>query len=115
MRHGNYGGKLGRTSAHRQALFRNLVTSLVEHERVETTAEVGSYWRISAGRLRSNRVGMAALGILIVLCLVALCAPLIETYVTHVGPNDQDLRSLFAAPRGRPGGGRDQLGAAGIV
>jgi len=37
MRHGNYGGKLGRTSAHRQALFRNLVTSLVEHERVETT------------------------------------------------------------------------------
>jgi len=37
MRHGNYGGKLGRTSAHRLALFRNLVTSLVEHERVETT------------------------------------------------------------------------------
>lgn len=37
MRHGNYGGKLGRTSAHRQALFRNLVTSLVEHERIETT------------------------------------------------------------------------------
>ena len=37
MRHGNYGGKLGRTSAHRSALFRNLVTSLFEHERVETT------------------------------------------------------------------------------
>lgn len=37
MRHGNHGGKLGRTSAHRSALFRNLVTSLFEHERVETT------------------------------------------------------------------------------
>lgn len=37
MRHRNHGGKLGRTSAHRLALFRNLVTSLFEHERVETT------------------------------------------------------------------------------
>jgi large subunit ribosomal protein L17 len=37
MRHGNYGGKLGRTSAHRSALFRNMVTSLLEHERIETT------------------------------------------------------------------------------
>ena len=37
MRHRNYGGKLGRTSAHRKALLRNLVTSLLEHERIETT------------------------------------------------------------------------------
>ena len=37
MRHANYGGKLGRTSAHRNALFRNMVTSLLEHERIETT------------------------------------------------------------------------------
>ncbi|HTF35745.1 MAG TPA: 50S ribosomal protein L17 [Myxococcota bacterium] len=37
MRHRNYGGKLGRTSAHRSALFRNMVTSLLEHERIETT------------------------------------------------------------------------------
>jgi large subunit ribosomal protein L17 len=37
MRHGNYGGKLGRTSAHRKALFRNMVTSLLDHERIETT------------------------------------------------------------------------------
>jgi large subunit ribosomal protein L17 len=37
MRHGNYGGKLGRTSAHRSALFRNMVTSLLQHERIETT------------------------------------------------------------------------------
>jgi len=37
MRHANYGGKLGRTSAHRRALFRNMVTALLEHERIETT------------------------------------------------------------------------------
>jgi large subunit ribosomal protein L17 len=37
VRHRRRGGKLGRTSAHRLALVRNLVTALLDHERVETT------------------------------------------------------------------------------
>jgi large subunit ribosomal protein L17 len=37
MRHRNAGRKLGRTSAHRSALLRNLVTSLLDHEQIETT------------------------------------------------------------------------------
>ena len=37
MRHLKAGRKLGRTSSHRKALFRNMVTSLFEHERVQTT------------------------------------------------------------------------------
>ncbi len=37
MRHQKAGRKLGRTSAHRQALLRNLVTSLLLHERIVTT------------------------------------------------------------------------------
>ncbi len=37
MRHRKQHGKLGRSSAHRKALFRNMVTSLLEHERIETT------------------------------------------------------------------------------
>jgi large subunit ribosomal protein L17 len=37
MRHLNSGRKLGRTSAHRTALFRNMATSLFRHERIETT------------------------------------------------------------------------------
>lgn len=37
MRHRKRHGKLGRTSAHRSAMLRNLVTSLLDHERVETT------------------------------------------------------------------------------
>jgi large subunit ribosomal protein L17 len=37
MRHMNQGRKLNRTSAHRKALFRNLVLSLVKHERIKTT------------------------------------------------------------------------------
>ncbi|HTY19611.1 MAG TPA: 50S ribosomal protein L17 [Myxococcota bacterium] len=37
MRHRNAGRKLGRTSSHRRAMLRNLVTSLLEHEQIETT------------------------------------------------------------------------------
>lgn len=39
MRHKYSGRKLGRTSSHRMAMFRNMVTSLFEHERIVTTAE----------------------------------------------------------------------------
>jgi len=37
VRHRKHGRQLGRNSKHRLALFRNLVTSLLEHERIETT------------------------------------------------------------------------------
>lgn len=37
MRHLKAGRRLSRTTEHRQALLRNLVTSLLEQERVETT------------------------------------------------------------------------------
>src|SRR6478672_6760892 len=37
MRHAVRGRKLGRTSAHREALFRNQLQSLVERERIVTT------------------------------------------------------------------------------
>ncbi len=37
MRHRKQGRQLGRNTKHRKALFRNLATALVEHERIETT------------------------------------------------------------------------------
>jgi large subunit ribosomal protein L17 len=37
MRHGMKGRKLGRTTAHREALFRNQLQSLIENERIVTT------------------------------------------------------------------------------
>ena len=37
MRHRNYGKKLSRNTEHRRALLRNLVTSLIQRERIETT------------------------------------------------------------------------------
>ncbi len=37
MRHRVAGRKLGRTSSHRKAMFRNMATSLFQHERIVTT------------------------------------------------------------------------------
>jgi large subunit ribosomal protein L17 len=37
MRHGNANRKLGRTSSHRNAMFRNQLASLIEAERIVTT------------------------------------------------------------------------------
>ena len=37
MRHRKSGRKLGRKSSHRHAMFRNMVTSLIEHEQITTT------------------------------------------------------------------------------
>lgn len=37
MRHAKAGCKLGRTTSHRKAMFRNMVTSLLMEERIRTT------------------------------------------------------------------------------
>ena len=39
MRHRKSGRKLGRTGAHRRSMFRNMATSLVEHELIKTTLQ----------------------------------------------------------------------------
>src|SRR5262245_5961699 len=66
MRHGKHGRKFGRKSASRDAMFCNMVASLIEHERIETTdakakelrriAERTISWASSVGTL----VGEAA-------------------------------------------------------
>jgi len=37
MRHRNQGRKLGRTSAHRTAMFANMAAALIKHEQIRTT------------------------------------------------------------------------------
>lgn len=37
MRHGTAGKRLGRNTSHKRALLRNLATSLIIHERIQTT------------------------------------------------------------------------------
>jgi large subunit ribosomal protein L17 len=61
MRHRNSGRKLGRNASHRHALFNNLVTSLLEYGRIETTeakakelrrfADETIWWGVSAQAL----------------------------------------------------------------
>ena len=51
MRHHNSGRKLGKTTSHRLAMFRNMVTSLFEHERIVTTHEKAKELRPIAEKL----------------------------------------------------------------
>jgi large subunit ribosomal protein L17 len=51
MRHLKQGRKLGRTSAHRRALLRNLATALLEHERIITTEPKAKELRRVADKL----------------------------------------------------------------
>jgi len=51
MRHLKAGRKLGRTSAHRAALYRNLVTELLSHDRIRTTDQKAKEIRRFADRM----------------------------------------------------------------
>lgn len=51
MRHRNSGVKLSRTSSHRDAMFRNMVTSLFKHDRIRTTDVKAKELRRWADRL----------------------------------------------------------------
>jgi large subunit ribosomal protein L17 len=51
MRHQKAGLKLNRTSSHRKAMFRNMVTSLFKHERIRTTTAKAKELRRWAERL----------------------------------------------------------------
>ena len=53
MRHKKKGRQLGRQTKHRRALFRNLVTSLLEQERIETTEAKAKEVRGFADRMIS--------------------------------------------------------------
>lgn len=51
MRHNVDGRKLGRSASHRRALYRNLVISLITHERIKTTTPKAKEARRLADRL----------------------------------------------------------------
>jgi len=60
MRHRKRTAKLGRTSSHRRAMLRNMVTSLVAQERIETTVPKAR----EASRLADKMVTLAKKGTL---------------------------------------------------
>ena len=71
MRHGNAHRKLGRTSSHRLAMFRNMSASLIKHEQIKTTLpkarEIRPYMEklitlAKHGGLSNRRLAHARLG-----------------------------------------------------
>lgn len=51
MRHNKSGRRLGRNSSHRAAMMRNMVTSLLEHEKITTTTTRAKELRIIAEKM----------------------------------------------------------------
>jgi len=51
MYHGKAGRKLGRTSSHREAMFRNMVTSIIKYESIRTTDTIAKEVRKLADRM----------------------------------------------------------------
>src|SRR5262245_30375803 len=58
MRHRVNTRKFGRTSAHRMSMFRNMVSSLLEHEEIETTHEKAR----EVGRLAERMISLGKRG-----------------------------------------------------
>jgi peptide/nickel transport system permease protein len=69
-----------------------------------------SFWSESWERLRENRLGMAAGGLMLLLALIAIAAPLFSAFVTHYDPARQDLNNNFDLPGRIHWLGSDELG-----
>jgi peptide/nickel transport system permease protein len=69
-----------------------------------------SYWSESWERLRSSRFGMFFGGILVVLALIAVAAPLVSAFVTHVQPTSVNLSGSFQSFGSGHLLGTDELG-----
>jgi ABC-type dipeptide/oligopeptide/nickel transport system permease subunit len=91
---------------------------LAHEERYERDFEAGvarSPWQLFWRRLRSDRVALVALGVIVLLVLVAIFAPLVVKLAGAPGPNVQDRTAtdMFGTPLGPNGDhwfGVDPLG-----
>jgi len=59
MRHKVAGWKLGRNTSHRRSLLRNLVTSLILEERIETTVPKAKAMRPQVEKMINPRQALA--------------------------------------------------------
>jgi large subunit ribosomal protein L17 len=92
MRHGVAGRKLGVTSSHRQAMFRNMAVALIKHEQITTTLPKAKELRpvveklITLGKkggLANQRLAYAQLRDDVI--VAKLFGPLAERYRARVG------------------------------
>jgi len=102
MRHGMFGRKLNRTSSHRQAMFANMMVSLLRHEQIVTTLPKAKEVRRTADRmitlgkrggLHARRQAIAVLGDEAI--VGKLFGPLAERYRTRQGGYTRVLKAGF--------------------
>ncbi len=102
MRHGMAGRKLHRTSSHRQAMFANMMVSLLQHEQIITTLPKAKEVRRTADRmitlgkrggLHARRQAIAILGDETI--VGKLFGPLAERYRARQGGYTRVLKAGF--------------------
>jgi peptide/nickel transport system permease protein len=74
--------------------------------RRKSRSNAGRAWQ----RFRANQLAVPALILMSALVLIAISAPLISTYVTETGPNDQSLIHRFEPSNGEHWLGTDEYG-----
>jgi len=74
------------------------------------TARPASNSRRAWRRFRSNKLALVALTIALLLGLLALGAPLITRFISHVGPTDQSLLNQFQGTSAQHWLGTDEYG-----
>jgi len=67
-------------------------------------------WARAWRSFRANKPALVALVVTVLLLLLAIGAPLLSRYVTHVGPDDQRLVDSFTPPSARHWLGADEIG-----
>jgi peptide/nickel transport system permease protein len=85
------------------------VLSAGQEERAQLRKSQSNYaraWR----RFRGNKMALSALTVAFLLVLMALCAPLISKYITHVSPSKQSLVHQFEPVSRSHWFGTDELG-----
>jgi peptide/nickel transport system permease protein len=85
--------------------------SVVDLNQQEQQYVSESLWAMALRRLRQDRLTLIAMGIIVLLGLLAILAPVISTNLLHVDPNRTDIANKFL-PIGAPGHllGTDDLG-----
>ena len=109
MRHGKSGRKLHRSSSHRLAMFRNMVTSLLDHERISTThakaKELRRWadWMITLGKRGDLHARRQALQVIRDKAVVhKLFTDLAQRYQARSGGYTRTVRVGFRVGDGAP-------------
>jgi len=109
MRHSVSGRKLNRTTSHRLAMFRNMVTSLLQHERVYTTdakaKEIRRWadWMITLGKRGDLHARRQALQVVRDKNVVAkLFSDLAQRYQARTGGYTRTVKVGFRPGDGAP-------------